>query len=146
MWIPAEQFSRHVASIKDSPFLFGNKVGGRRGSWLTAQRDTARLGWDERDFVLQVTNPRESGCRSGEVSLSGCPGFCVQHSPLREIQSSIDTAFSEALGKNSFRRASSHLSLFLLLWSTQVLISIFLFSTLVSTLAKSNLGVICLSP
>lgn len=57
-----------------------------RAGWLhreAAWQEAVRLGQDERDFLLQVTKPWESGCRSGEVSLSHYPWvLCPAQFPL----------------------------------------------------------------
>lgn len=136
--IPAEQFSGHVASIKGSSFLSWSKVGGRRGCTergCTARSSKAGQGF-ERDFLLQVPSPWESGCRSGEVSLPGCPWVpCPAQIPSEGNPELCWHCLQGALGKTTSGSLwrPSHLSLFFLLWSTQFFISIFLLCTLVST-------------
>lgn len=100
LWIPAEYFPCHMASTKDSPFLFWSKVGGGRGSWLAAQweaaqQEAASLGKDERQLFYFKSQNHGTVTVDQERFLSQTlPGFCVQHSSSqREIQSSIDTAF-----------------------------------------------------
>lgn len=86
LWIPAEYFPCHMASIKDSPFLFWGKVGGGRGSWLAAQREAAQqeaasLGKDERQFFYSKSQNHGTVTVDQERFLSQTlPGFCVQHS------------------------------------------------------------------